>query len=107
MGGFAFRRQHPIGPYILDFYCPAAKLAIELDGDQHGSELGLAHDAARSHFLGLRGIHVLRFFNHELKENLDGVLEGIVRALPLTPSRSALPSDLPLSGGGKAHRHGP
>jgi very-short-patch-repair endonuclease len=81
MGGHSFRRQHPIGPYILDFYCPSAKLAVELDGDQHASARGRAHDAVRSQFLTKQGICVLRFANHELNENLDGVLDGIYRAL--------------------------
>ena len=98
VNGFAFRRQHPVGPYVLDFYCATAKLAIELDGDRHGSQAGLAYDGARTRFLNKRGITVLRFPNHELSCNLPGVLDGIVRAL--TPTRSASRSDLPLPGGG-------
>jgi len=81
MAGYSFRRQHPIGPYILDFYCPAAKLAVELDGDQHATASGRAHDAVRTRFLGTKGVRVLRFSNHELRESLEGVLEGIHRAL--------------------------
>jgi very-short-patch-repair endonuclease len=81
MDGHAFRRQHPVGPYILDFYCAAAKLAVELDGDQHSDIPHRVHDAARTSFLSTRGIRVLRFANHELKENLDGVLDTIYRAL--------------------------
>jgi very-short-patch-repair endonuclease len=104
MGGFAFRRQHPIGPYVLDFYCPAARLAVELDGDQHGTKEGLAHDAARTRFLRNKGIRVLRFPNFLLKEDRELVLETIRRALPTTPSRTASPCDLPLSGGGNVHR---
>jgi very-short-patch-repair endonuclease len=79
IGGFSFRRQHPVGPYVLDFYCPALKLAIELDGDQHGSDGGLARDAARSRFLQTKGIRVIRFPNHLLKEDLPYVLEAIAR----------------------------
>jgi len=116
MGGFSFRRQHPVGPYILDFYCVAAKLAIELDGDQHGSARGHVHDAVRTQFLDRKGIRVLRFWNHELKENSDSVMEGISRALLQTPSRPASacalratadksPGDLPLSGGGRENNH--
>lgn len=101
MGGFSFRRQHPVGPYILDFYCAAAKLAVELDGDQHGMTSARAHDAARTAFLNRMGIRVLRIWNQELKENLDGVCESVYRALRETPTRSATRSDLPLSGGGK------
>jgi very-short-patch-repair endonuclease len=77
----SFRRQHPIGPYILDFYCPSAKIAVELDGDQHAAPEARAYDARRAQFLRTKGISVLRFANHDLKENLDGVLEGIAQAL--------------------------
>jgi very-short-patch-repair endonuclease len=100
MDGFSFRRQHPVGPYVLDFFCPSAMLAVELDGDQHGSARGLAQDAARTRFLHSKGILVIRFANHELTENLDGVREGIFRALQQTPTWSATRSALPLSGGG-------
>jgi very-short-patch-repair endonuclease len=100
IGGRSFRRQHPVGPYILDFYCPTAKLAIELDGGQHGAAAALAYDAARRRYLNTKGIRVVRFSNYDLKENLDGVCQGIYRALELTPTRSAARSDLPLSGGG-------
>ena len=99
MQGVAFRRQHPVGPYILDFYCSAAKLAIELDGDQHA--LQRDYDEARTKFLNRKGIQVLRFWNIDLKENLEGVLDTIGRrVVELTPTRSASRSDLPLSGGG-------
>jgi very-short-patch-repair endonuclease len=100
MSGFSFRRQHPVGPFFIDFYCPSAKLAIELDGGQHATEESRAYDDARTGFLARNGITVLRFWNHELKDNLEGVLEGIRRALPTTPTRPASPGDLPLSGGG-------
>lgn len=99
MNGMSFRRQHPVGPYILDFYCAAAKLAVELDGDQHGTVEGRAHDMTRAQFLLGKGIRVLRFPNHELRENLDGVLKTIYRTL--TPTRHAARADLPLSGGEK------
>lgn len=81
MGGFAFRRQHPVGPYFLDFYCAAARLAIELDGDQHGADEAVAYDLARTRFLETKGIRVLRFPNHEVLEKLAYVLEAIERAL--------------------------
>jgi very-short-patch-repair endonuclease len=86
VNGFAFRRQHPVGSYVLDFYCAAAKLAIELDGDQHGTPAGLAYDAARTRFLKQKRIRVMRFGNHELIENLDGVRDEICRALLQTPT---------------------
>jgi len=86
MGGFRFRRQHLLGPYIIDFYCHEARLAIELDGGQHGeAEKGL-YDRERTRFLEVRGIRVLRFWNNEVFHGLEGVLETI--RLSLTPTLS-------------------
>ncbi len=82
-GHSRFRRQHPIGPYIADFACVAAWLVIEVDGDTHGSAEEVAHDRRRDAFLKERGWRVFRVGNHDIYENLDGVLEGIWRALPL------------------------
>jgi very-short-patch-repair endonuclease len=79
--GFKFRRQQPIGPYIADFASFDAKLVIELDGDQHGSEKGLAYDAARTRRFERDCFRVLRFANHEVNGNFDGVLDSIERAL--------------------------
>jgi very-short-patch-repair endonuclease len=79
--GFKFRRQQPIGPYIADFVCFDAKLAIELDGSQHGGDAQIAYDAARTKRLETDGFRVIRFTNTELIENFDGVLEGIERVL--------------------------
>jgi len=79
--GYSFRRQHPVGSYILDFYCPEAKLCVELDGDQHGTWKAQAHDAARSNYLRSKGIRVVRFGNHELKENMEAIVETIRRSL--------------------------
>jgi very-short-patch-repair endonuclease len=76
-----FRRQHPVGPYIVDFYCPAAKLIVELDGAQHGEDKAAAYDAARTKWLEARGFHVLRIWNHEFFENPDEVLERIWRTI--------------------------
>src|SRR5581483_553079 len=75
IGNARFRRQHPAGRYILDFYCPALRLAIELDGGQHSeSEL---RDRARDRWLSERGVTILRFWNSDVTENLNGVLEVI------------------------------
>ena len=76
-----FRRQHPLPPYVLDFYCHSAKLAIELDGGQHNSDEGKAKDLRRNQFLSQQGINVLRFWNHEVLQETDAVLEAIARAL--------------------------
>ncbi len=75
--GAKFRRQHPIGPYIADFFCLAAKLVIELDGGGHAAEEQRRADAARTAYLESCGYRVLRFWNNEVVENLDGVLERI------------------------------
>ena len=72
-----FRRQHPIGPYVVDFYCHDRRLVIEIDGGQHTAE----RDRKRSQFLEKRGLTVLRFWNNEVLGNIDGVGELILRAL--------------------------
>ena len=74
-----FRRQHPIGPYIADFACVKGWLVVEVDGDTHEIE----YDRCRDAFMRKRGWRVLRVTNLEIYKNLDGVLEGIGRALPL------------------------
>ena len=75
-----FRKQVPFGPYILDLFCLTNRLAIELDGDQHFEEEAKEYDAARDEYLRLHEITVLRFRNHELETNLDGVLTAIWEA---------------------------
>ena len=72
-----FRRQVTCGNYILDFYCAAAKLAIELDGSQHYEEAGQRYDANRDAWLENNGIHVLRFSNADILQNLAGVCQMI------------------------------
>ena len=73
-----FRRQHPIGPYVVDFFCPIAGLVIELDGEQHGFEANRTHDDIRTRFLESRGYHVLRFWNHEVYQDSQRVLEYVL-----------------------------
>ncbi|MBP3684003.1 MAG: endonuclease domain-containing protein [Oscillospiraceae bacterium] len=72
-----FRRQVAFGNYILDFYCAAAKLAIELDGSQHYEEQGLRHDMYRDMYLNSIGIYVLHFSNTDVLQNLRGVCQVI------------------------------
>ena len=79
--GYKFRRQHPVDPYVLDFYCAAAKLAIELDGGGHNYRTGQTRDRRRSEFPARRGIAVLRFWNHQIRQELDSVLQAIWFAL--------------------------
>jgi very-short-patch-repair endonuclease len=81
--GVKFRRQHPIGRRIADFACPAAKLAIELDGSQHIA--GAAADARRDDELADHGYRVIRFWNNDIIQNLEGVLMAIQRELEQPP----------------------
>ncbi|MBR7747886.1 endonuclease domain-containing protein [Undibacterium baiyunense] len=75
MAGAKFRRQHPVGRYILDFYCIEKSLAIELDGGQHSEQQ--AYDKSRDQFLTLQGIEVLRFWNNQMLSETESVLEMI------------------------------
>jgi very-short-patch-repair endonuclease len=86
--GVKFRRQHPVGPFILDFYCAQAKLGIEIDGGYHEENAQVENDASRSAaILERRGIDVVRFSNDEVLEDLPSVLEAIRREVALrTPS---------------------
>ncbi len=87
LDGFKFRRQHSIGSSIvLDFYCPAKRLAIELDGAEHFEVLGDANDGARDELLRALGIRVLRIENRELLKDPEGVLEMIRTTLAEEPS---------------------
>ena len=79
--GKKFRRQQPVGPYILDFFCPEAGLSIELDGGGHESEDSRAYDRMRSASLASAGIRELRFWNRDVDDNLEGVLKRIAREL--------------------------
>src|SRR5258708_24308164 len=79
--GFKFRRQDARGSYFLDFYCALARLSIELDGFQHGLPEQRKHDEAREKFLAEEGIEELRFWNHQWRNNPEGVLLEIWQAL--------------------------
>ncbi len=79
--GVKFRRQQPIGPYIVDFAGFERKLVIEIDGGQHNEEGLRERDEERTKWLGDRGYRVLRFLNNEVLTNVEGVLERIREAL--------------------------
>ena len=74
-----FHRQFPCPPYVLDFYCAELKLAIELDGGQHYETPKVIHDQRRTHYLNQKGIEVVRFSNLEVIQQMDDVLEQIIR----------------------------
>lgn len=76
-----FRRQHSIGSYIADFFCLEARLVIELDGGQHDQRTRRVADQRRTQYLQAHGYTVLRFWNNEVSENIDGVLEAIAEYL--------------------------
>jgi very-short-patch-repair endonuclease len=81
LGGYRFRRQHPIGRYIADFYCPTLKVVVELDGGQHADERQKLQDRTRSSWLQSKQIQVLRFWNSDVLSNPDGVLRSIAICL--------------------------
>jgi very-short-patch-repair endonuclease len=80
-GGFRFRRQCPVGPYVLDFYCPKASLAVEIDGESHGLGDQPVRDERRDAWIAARGIRTLRFQALDARDNLDGVVRTIEAVL--------------------------
>jgi very-short-patch-repair endonuclease len=93
LAGLKFRRQHPIGPFVVDFCCPDRSLAIELDGGVHADQA--AHDAEREALLATAGYRVIRFPNGAVIADLSGVLAAIREAAFSEPPR---PRTLPRSG---------
>ncbi|HXH00356.1 MAG TPA: endonuclease domain-containing protein [Sphingomicrobium sp.] len=92
-----FRRQQPIGPFIVDFVCQQRRLIIEADGGQHD----IRNDSPRTAFLEQAGYRVIRFWNHDIMTNLDGVAELIATALATpSPARAAHESPSPSRGEG-------
>jgi very-short-patch-repair endonuclease len=88
LSGLKFRRQVPIGPYIADFFCPSARLVVEVDGVTH---VDRRTDAQRDAWMQSQGLRVLRIWNSEVTRNLEGVLQtiAIVASWSETPQRSA------------------
>ncbi len=87
--GYKFRRQQPIGNYIVDFFCPTLKLIIELDGGQHNEKHNIEYDKKRTEFLNKLGYRVLRIWNNDIDNNIEGVIEYIKSSL--TPPPTPLP----------------
>jgi very-short-patch-repair endonuclease len=98
LNGRKFIRQHPIGPYIVDFVCREQRLVIEVDGGQHSLN---ERDQARDQWLAGRGYSVLRFWNHEVLGNIEGVLEAISFVLAEKPPHPASVARRPLPAGGE------
>src|SRR4030067_1832618 len=89
--GIKFFRQFSIGAYVLDFYSPTIKLAVELDGGQHAEKDAQEYDKVRSNYLEAQGIEVMRFWNNDVMRNMEGVLYKIAEKANQTPP------DLPFS----------
>jgi len=87
LNGLIFYRQRNIGNYIVDFYCPAAKLIVELDGGQHYSVEGRAKDKTRDEYLVNLGLNVLRFCDLDVLKNMDGVLSALYEHTKIPPAR--------------------
>ena len=92
MGGLKFRRQQPIGPYIVDFVCFEKKIIIELDGGQHSLPAEMENDSKRTHWFEAQGYQVLRFWDNEVFANIQGVLEVIGAHCLNHPPLNPLPS---------------
>jgi very-short-patch-repair endonuclease len=91
LGGFKFRRQAAIPPFIADFFCPAKGLIVEVDGETHLA----AADAKRDALLADRGFTTIRFTNDEVRDNMDGVLTVLLERLRELPNRWSGAPDSP------------
>ena len=116
LSGLKFRRQHPIGAYVLDFYCPSLRFAIEVDGLWHTSDDQAAHDGVRDRWLRRTGLYVLRIPAWAIRDELDRVTEIVERVaarLASAPLGKALAKrvsgspTLPASGGDPHRPFGP
>ena len=86
LNGLKFRRQYSVLSYVIDFYCPEYKLAIEIIGDVHGYANRKKSDSVRDRKIESPGIKILTFTNQQIQDEMDGVLQYILSNLPLTPS---------------------
>jgi very-short-patch-repair endonuclease len=101
LNGLSFRRQHPIGPYTVDFYCSRLRLAVEVDGGQHAEQRKQADDR-RTQWLAEKGVTVVRNWNNEVLSNLESVLSDLLADTEKLKQAAATPTPtLPLSGGGR------
>ncbi|MDI4232480.1 endonuclease domain-containing protein [Bradyrhizobium sp. Arg237L] len=104
LNGLSFRKQHPIGPYTVDFYCSRLRLAVEVDGGQHAEERKKAADR-RTRWLAEKGVTVVRYWNNDVLSNLEGVLSDLLAHTERLAQAETTPTPtLPLSGGGRSER---
>ncbi len=94
--GYKFRRQYPIGNYVVDFVCKENKLIIEIDGGQHNTPEGILSDENRTKYLQSVGYKILRFWNNEIDNNIEGVYQKIIEHIENTktdPHPNPLPQE--------------
>ena len=96
INGFRFRKQVPLGRYIVDFLCYEANLIIEVDGGGHNEDGTIEYDTVRTAWLEKQGYVIKRFWNNDVLCNIDGVLEEILSACKIYPPHPVLP---PQAGG--------
>jgi len=99
--GCYFYRQKPIGEYIVDFYCPRAKLVVEVDGGQHFSNDGVEYDDIRDDYLQSAGLKVLRFSNADVMKNINGIVESVLENMEISEETpiEKIPLNPPFSKG--------
>ena len=93
--GWKFRRQLPIGRFIVDFECAELRLEVEIDGGQHAEQV--LYDLGRTRFLQSKGYQVVRYWNNEVLENIEGVLQALTLTLSLTLSQRERELKIPLA----------
>jgi len=96
LGGWKFRRQYPVGPYIVDFICPEKNVVIEVDGGQHAENEAL--DLERTSYLNKMGYRVFRFWNNQVLQETEAVLEAIFAILADSAKNSPSPQPSPPLG---------
>ena len=82
---YKFRRQHSIGPYVVDFYCPQARLIVEIDGDSHAEDGQAAKDEQRNLYFKKLNFRIKRYCNRDIVNNIEGVLEDLYKILTTPP----------------------
>ena len=80
-GGYKFRRQYSIGPFIVDFYCPALRLVVEIDGIQHGDKNQAEYDQSRTNYFRDFHITVIRYWNNDIFKNIEGVFDDLLNKI--------------------------